>query len=356
MINFLKKLLVLTLFIGITLAGGSYTYFQIYINKPHGPKQTTKFSVQKGDTLRPVLERLAALGALEHPTWLYLYARVKKMGAIQHGDYSYEGPKSPLELLQVLKDGAIKLSQFTIPEGFNRWQIKEMLVQKGWLKANDFEKLCDDSEFLAAEGIPGPNCEGYLFPETYTFAQGVVPKTLFQTMFAQYKKTFASISSGKDAPLGLNQRELTTLASIVEKETGSSGERSRIACVFYNRMQAKPAWRLETDPTVIYAATLAEPGFDGNIKRRHLRELKHPYNTYLTKGLPPGPIASPGKKALQAVFEPETCPYFFFVSKNNGAHQFCETLDCHNANVQRWQINYFKSKKAKTEKKNTPPN
>ncbi|MDP7039915.1 MAG: endolytic transglycosylase MltG [Myxococcota bacterium] len=360
MFDLLKKILIFTLFIGITLAGISYTQFEIYINKPHGPKKTLHFKIAKGQTLKPVLAQIEKLGAIEHPEVLYLYARTQKMGALQHGDYEFKSPQTPLEILKLLERGAIKLEQFTIPEGLNRWQIRDILVGEGWLKAKTFKELCDNKGFLKQAGIPGPNCEGYLFPETYTFARGVSAKKIFNTMFALYKKTYAETQKGHNPPMSFNQLQLTTLASIVEKETGASGERKRIACVFYNRMQAKPTWRLETDPTVIYAATLAEPGFDGNLKRRHLRELKHPYNTYLNKGLPPGPIASPGKKALEAVFEPEVCPYYFFVSKNNGAHQFCETLDCHNANVKKWQIDYFqkpakKLKPKKLRKKNILP-
>ena len=352
MFSFLKKIFLFSVFIGIALGAVAYTQFNIYLHKPHGPKKTLQFKIDKGQTLKPLLSQLETLGAIEHANILYRYARIKKMGALQHGDYVFESPKSPLEVLNMIERGATKFEQFTVPEGLNRWQIKDILVRGHWLQAKEFEQLCDDQTFLKNAGIPGPSCDGYLFPETYTFASGVSAKTIFNTMFNLYKKTYQQVQQGKSPPMPFSQLQLTTLASIVEKETGASGERKRIACVFYNRMLAKPAWRLETDPTVIYAATLDEPGFDGNLKRRHLRELKNPYNTYLNKGLPPGPIASPGKKALEAVFEPETCPYYFFVSKNNGVHQFCETLDCHNANVQKWQVDYFQKSPAKVEIKN----
>ena len=147
--------------------------------------------------------------------------------------------------------------------------------------------------------------------------------------------------------MNLDDLQFTTLASIVEKETGAAKERPRIACVFYNRMKESPPWRLETDPTVIYAATLADPNFDGNIKRSHLRTFDHPYNTYKRRGLPPGPIASPGRAALEAVKSPSDCGDFFFVSMNNGEHVFCPTYDCHKAAVQKWQIEYFRNKRRK---------
>jgi UPF0755 protein len=146
-------------------------------------------------------------------------------------------------------------------------------------------------------------------------------------------------------PLHLESRALVTLASIVEKETGSPQDRGRIACVFYNRLRAKPTWRLDSDPTVIYAATIADPNFDGNLKREHLRGLESPYNTYRITGLPPGPIANPGKAALAAVVQPEECRDFFFVSMNNGQSIFCPTLTCHNEAVKKWQVDYFHQKK-----------
>ena len=342
MIRLFRKLLIVLAFITIPLAGVSYFQCQIFLTSPYGIKQTIRFNVSKGQTLKPVLEKLESLGALQHASALYFYARIKEIGRIQHGNYEFETPKSPLEILELLEKGAIELTRFTVPEGLNRWQIRTILVDGGWLSKDTFDLLCDDKDFLTTANIPGPTCDGYLFPETYIFASGVSPKTIFETMFSLYKKTYVEIAQNFRPPISLNQLELTTLASIIEKETGSSGERARIACVFYNRMLAKPSWRLETDPTVIYAATLSDPHFDGNLKREHLRSLNNPYNTYMHKGLPPGPIASPGKKALQAAFQPETCPYYFFVSKNNGAHQFCETLDCHNTNVKKWQVDYFK--------------
>lgn len=134
------------------------------------------------------------------------------------------------------------------------------------------------------------------------------------------------------------------MASIVEKEAGVAEERAHIACVFYNRMVGKPAWRLQTDPTVIYAATLADPNFDGNLKYKTLHHLASPYNTYRVYGLPPGPIANPGRRAFEAVAQPSVCKDYFFVSSNNGHHVFCPTLECHNSAVKKWQVDYFRAR------------
>jgi len=223
--------------------------------------------------------------------------------------------------------------------------VRDLLAAQGWVDAPTFERLCDDAAFLGEHGIPGPTCEGYLFPETYTFAREVPATTIFATLFSMFKKELAAATAGGSGPMSLSPRELTTLASIVEKETGAADERPRIACLFYNRLRAKPPWRMETDPTVIYAATLADPSFDGNLKAYHLRQLDNPYNTYKRYGLPPGPIANPGRGAFAAVVHPSECSDFFFVSMNNGRHAFCPTLECHNEQVQKWQIDYFRRKR-----------
>lgn len=316
--------------------------FDAYLDRPSGGDATSTFEVKRGATIKPIFDRLAADGVLERPRWLYWYARMVGMTEIRAGRYQITAQQSPLEIAQLLQRGQVRMATFTLAEGLNRWQVRDTLVKAGWLTANEFDALCDDPRFLKKNGIPGPTCDGYLYPETYKLARGVAPEVVLGTMFAAHREAFAEATKNGRGPLGLGHRELVTLASIVEKETGAAEERPHIACVFYNRLSARPVWRLDTDPTVIYAATLTDPAFDGNLKREHLRKLNHPYNTYKNTGLPPGPIASPGKAALLAVVEPSRCRDFFFVSKNNGTHKFCPTLDCHNRAVQKWQIDYFR--------------
>lgn len=302
-------------------------------------------TVPPGATLRPILDELHRRGVLEHPTLLYAYARATGQTAIKTGEYDIGAEHSPRQILAMLRQGRVALVPITLAEGLNRWQVRDLLARQGWMEAATFDRLCDDADFLARHEIPGPTCEGYVFPETYRFARGVSPETLFAETFATYRRALAEATASGRGPLDLGERELVTLASIVEKETGDPSERPRIACLFYNRLQAKPPWRLQTDPTVIYAATLADPRFDGNLKRYHLREMDHPYNTYLRPGLPPGPIANPGRAALHAVVQPATCSDFFFVSMNNGRHVFCPDLPCHEAAVQKWQVEYFRRRR-----------
>ena len=314
------------------------------LNTPVGGTATAVVTVKRGTTLRPVLDELQQRGVLASPTILYAFARLKHTTSIRTGQYEVHADQNPRTVLTMFVEGRVMLEAFTVPEGLNRWQVRDLLVSAQWMTSEQFESLCDDKKLLANHQIPGPSCEGYLFPETYKFARGVPPAQILQTMFAAYKRELAAATAGGVGPMGLGERQFVTLASIVEKETGSPVERPHIACVFYNRLRAKPAWRLETDPTVIYAATLADPHFNGNLTRAHLRTLENPYNTYKVYGLPPGPIASPGRAALDAVAKPSACADYFFVSSNNGQHIFCPTLDCHNKAVQKWQVEYFRHK------------
>ncbi len=302
------------------------------------------FTVKRGATLRQVVEELSTQGVIDSPRRLYWYGRLARLTQVRAGEYELTPQDTAHTLLDKLQSGRVRTEQFQVIEGHNRWQVRAALAAARWMAPAEFDRLCDNQAFLDAHEVPGPSCEGYLYPDTYTFARGLAPDAIFGAMFALFHKNFRAATLEGTGPLGLGMRELVTLASIVEKETSAEEERPRVACVFYNRLKAK-TWSLDTDPTVIYAATLADPSFDGNIKRSHLRTFEHPYNTYRNKGLPPGAIANPGRKAFDAVVKPAACPDFFFVSMNNGRHVFCPTLACHEQAVQEWQVRYFQRPK-----------
>lgn len=344
----MKKLLGWVVVLGVLAAAGAgFVYRRIvtHAETSLGLSAPLTVNVKRGQSLKSIIDELANQGVWQEPNLVYYYARLKKVPGPRTGEYLVVPDDSPKTVLEKLAAGRVKTEQFAVIEGHNRWQVRDSLARARWMTAAEFDRLCEDTGFLAKHQIPGPTCEGYLFPDTYTFARGLAPEAVLGTMFAMFHKVFTRATETSKGPLAFDMQRFVTLASIVEKETGAKEERPRIACVFYNRLQAKPMWRLETDPTVIYAATLSDPKFDGNIKRSHLRELKHPYNTYHVFGLPPGPIANPGRAALTAVANPMTCGDFFFVSRNDGTHIFCPTLDCHNKAVTEWQINYFRKKK-----------
>lgn len=312
------------------------------VHTPLGGDLAVVIEVSHGARLRPVLDQLGQAKVLRAPWAVYLYARAWRIANVRSGLYTISASQSPREILAILREGRVLMQSITVAEGLNRWQIRALMVGKSWMTAAQFDALCDDKAFLAENHVPGPSCEGFLYPETYKFARGTPAKDIFVAQFAAYRRQMARARAAAKTPVPLNELEFATLASIVEKETGAPEERPRIACVFYNRLKAKPKWKLETDPTVIYAATLQDPNFNGNITRWHLHKMQSPYNTYQVVGLPVGPISSPGAGALAAVANPVPCEDFFFVSKNHGRHQFCPTLACHLAAVKRYQVDYFR--------------
>ncbi|MEC9464799.1 MAG: endolytic transglycosylase MltG [Myxococcota bacterium] len=340
------RLLVVLTIASAALAGAAYHWVEGQMAATGEVRpEPVMLTIAPGTSFRGALSQLHEAGLLADIELAYYWARLREKSSIRSGTYRFSGGESAAEVLGILNVGRVVTERLTIAEGLNRWQIRDLLVAQGWMDGPTFDRLCDDASLLEKYAIPAHSCEGFLFPETYTLARGLAPAKIFSLLLQTYRAYVDELLEAGQGPLNLNELEFVTLASIVEKETGAAHERPRIACVFYNRLKAKPAWRLETDPTVIYAAILEDPNFDGNIKRYHLRKMENPYNTYRNFGLPPGPIASPGKAALAAVQAPSACEDFFFVSKNNGEHIFCPTLSCHQKAVQTWQIDYFRKKR-----------
>jgi UPF0755 protein len=208
-------------------------------------------------------------------------------------------------------------------------QIAAAFGRDNWVDPDKFLALCRDASFIRSLGIEAPTLEGYLFPETYALVRGEVSEqSLVTRMVRHFDQVWKALD--KPDPLPLDRHQLVTLASIVEKETGNGEERPIIAGVFYNRLHKK--MRLQSDPTTIYGLA----NFNGNLTRKDLHTAT-PYNTYVIHGLPPGPICNPGRASLEAVLHPAEVDYLYFVSRNNGSHQFSATLEEHNRAVHRYQ-------------------
>ena len=235
----------------------------------------------------------------------------------------------PLEILAKLTRGDILTHPVTIPEGLTREQIAELLSGKGLGNRERFMKLTEDPVLVNKYGIQGETLEGYLYPDTYQFARGLSARSVIETMVNRFWQLVGPLKKRAkevNMPIG----EVVILASIVEKETGRSGERPIIASVFLNRLKRR--MRLDSDPTVIYGLK----NFNGNLTRKDLAKPT-PYNTYLIRGLPPGPIANPGIASIKAVLYPAGTDFLYFVSKNDGSHYFSKTLAEHNEAVWKYQ-------------------
>lgn len=252
---------------------------------------------------------------------------------IKAGEYLLSSSMTPAKILSVLTRGKVYLYKITIPEGYNIFQLAEVVEAAGFGSKEDFIKAVKDDELLAKEAIKDDieTFEGYLFPDTYSFPRGVKHSEIIRVMLERFKSVYKDEWKKRTEEIGFTIHEVITLASIIEKETGDTSERPIISSVFHNRLKKK--MRLETDPTVIYGIK----NFDGNLTKKHLRE-KTPYNTYKIKGLPPGPIANPGAKSIEAALYPADTDYIFFVSKRDGTHKFSTNIKDHINSVRKYQL------------------
>jgi len=288
------------------------------------------FFVRQGSNLKEVAGELKSREIINNKPLFLLWARVMGYSRnIKAGEYRLNAGMAPLKLLRILSRGAIITHPVTIPEGFTVKQIGDLLEKKGLVNRDEFFALTCDPDIARRYGISGPGLEGYLYPDTYHFGRGLTSISVIDVMVRRFKEVYSQ-SQEKAEQSGMTMEKVVTLASIVEKETGLGKERPLIASVFLNRLNKR--MRLESDPTVIYGLK----GFDGNLKRKHLKEHT-PYNTYVIRGLPPGPIANPGREAIKAVLYPAKTDFLYFVSKNDGSHCFSKTLSEHNRAVEIYQ-------------------
>jgi len=249
---------------------------------------------------------------------------------IRAGEYELSPSMLPWEVLKKLASGRVIQHMVTIPEGYNIYQIADTLAKEGLVKKQEFLDRAFDQDIISSLGVEGSSLEGYLFPDTYEFWRDMQAEDVLRKMTNRFKKIYSQKYAEEAERQGLSMREIVTLASIIEKETGIPGERRLISAVFHNRLRR--GMPLQADPTVIYGIR----DFNGNLTRKDL-ETPGPYNTYLNAGLPPGPITNPGRAAIAAVLEPAPDDYLYFVSKNDGTHQFSRNLTEHNQAVARYQ-------------------
>jgi UPF0755 protein len=298
------------------------------------PKEKTGeekvFVVRTGLSLKEITSELQQRQLIKNETLFMLWARLMGYSRqIKAGEYALSPTMSPVEILEKLRRGIIMTHPVTIPEGFNMEQIAVLLEGKGLVEKEAFLGLAREPATVSRLGLSGPSLEGYLYPDTYHFGRDVSTISILETMVNRFWEVVGPYTASLEKT-GLEMEEVVILASIVEKETGLAKERPAIASVFLNRL--KRGMRLASDPTVIYGLD----GFDGNLTKDDLSK-KTPYNTYVIRGLPPGPIANPGLESIKAVIFPDETDYLYFVSKNDGSHYFSKTLSEHNRAVETYQ-------------------
>ena len=249
---------------------------------------------------------------------------------IKAGEYQLSTGLRPGELLNKIIRGEVRLHQITFPEGYTLKRMAKLLEASMLVNAQRFIAAATDPPFVRSLDIPATSLEGYLFPDTYRFARGLPVETVLRSFVTMFNQHFGPVQEEQARKLGFTRHQVVILASVVEKETAAAEERPLIAGVFLNRLRRRI--RLQSDPTVIYGLR----NFDGNLTRAHLQK-DTPYNTYTRRGLPIGPICNPGAASIQAVLNPTSTPYLYFVAKKDGTHHFSTNLVEHNAAVLRHQ-------------------
>ncbi|MEO5656515.1 MAG: endolytic transglycosylase MltG [Nitrospiria bacterium] len=303
-----------------------------FLAAPPGSSHTVRtFDIADDEPMGQVAMRLERAGLIRNRVYFMLFGRLTgSERALKPGEYALSAAMRPLDILGRFRRGTVILHPVTIPEGSTARQIASRLSAAGLAEADEFLRLVNSLEFIGSLGLDLSSLEGYLFPDTYHFARRTPVEAIARRMVDRFRSEFPPQWDARGAKLGLSRHQVVTLASIIEKETAASFERPLISAVFHTRLRKRMP--LQSDPTVIYPILK----FDGNLRKVDLIR-DSPYNTYRRRGLPPGPIANPGRAALEAALYPAPVDYLFFVSKNDGTHQFSRSLREHNAAVDRYQ-------------------
>lgn len=340
----LKKLLLAFLALLIIGAGtlfAAQAWLKSTIKQSHTHNAAKKIITFKPGTgsseIIATLQREGVLAsALPTKLWLRFFADNQKFKA---GDYEFASPITPLEVINKLVKGDVATRSFTIPEGYNQWDIARILGSLQGLKQPPLADpdaaltLLKNTSLIADLDPAAKDLEGYLFPDTYEFTTTTTREQLVEAMVKRFRKVYTPELQQRAAALGWNARRVVTFASLIEKEAKVDAERELISSVYHNRLQRGE--RLACDPTVIYAALLIGK-YRGKIYRSDL-DRPSPYNTYMFPGMPPGPIASPGKRSLMAALNPAQSDYLYFVvdvTKNDGSHKFSVSSTDHDRAVQ----------------------
>ncbi|MBU1205697.1 MAG: endolytic transglycosylase MltG [Proteobacteria bacterium] len=327
--------------IGVVFSATGYVHFLV---PPSWERHSKVVTIQAGMGFRDIARILEENGIVRDRRSFYLLARMEEViPKVKAGEYEMNTGMTPGMVLSKLMRGDVIKYPITIPEGFNLFQIGEVLHHAGVCSKKDFMEKVKDSSLVASLGLEGDNLEGYLFPDTYNFPKGLGEELAIRQMVARFKNVYTSLAKRAEQ-LGLSRKDVVILASMIEKEAADDQERRLIAAVFHNRLQRGMA--LQSDPTAVYGLKTRKAKNEKITKRDLLQ--KTPYNTYQISGLPKGPIANPGFKSLYAVLYPADVSYLYFVSKNDRTHYFSHTLDEHNRAVAKYQRRSKRDLKKKT--------
>ena len=337
----MKRALLILVTLLVLAAGAFGAWLLIGAERPYkgydGPERFVEIPPGAGPA--SIGRRLAESGIIhDQLSFRVALARSGQARRLQAGEYRFDRPMNTREVIDKIARGDVFLRPITFPEGLTVRQMAEIYERDGGGKKADFLNAARTGALIHDIDSTADDLEGYLFPDTYTLPRRATADQLVQRMVTAFRDVLTPELVQRAAARGWSVRQLMTLASLVEKETAKPGERPVVAAVYSNRL--KIGMGMQCDPTVIYALERAGK-YTGNLTRDDLR-FDSPYNTYKYAGLPPGPIASPGRASIEAAASPADVPYLYFVSRNDGSHVFSATLEEHNRNVFEYQVKPFR--------------
>ena len=316
----------ITLFLVVTAAVGGWAAWVVHA--PVTPPANTSLLLHSGYSTRRIAAELKKAGVIRNELAFRIWHWAHPKPSLKAGEYRFERAATLPQVYGRIARGDIYFHVVTIPEGYTMFDIAQAMEDAGLGSASDFLRVAETQTQLVSDFAPeAKSLEGYLFPNTYQFTRTQSLEEMAAEMVHQFRQVAQQIGLSADVP------RVVTMASIVEKETAAAEERPRVASGYYNRLGLKMA--LDADPSVIYAEQLTVT-YSGSLHHADLA-VKSPYNTYRFAGLPPGPIANPGKSALEAAMHPDRTNFLYFVSDGNGHHRFARNLEEHNRNVNAYR-------------------
>ena len=339
---------VLLLAFGAFLSAFIFMGWRVFVRPLDIPGESLILDVPQGLGFYGLAEELERKRVIPSAWDMKIMVWARGKPSLLRGEYEIMSGSALWSLFQNIIKGREREFLVSFPEGFNIYEMGELLKRHNWPAVEDFLRIARDGrladKLLSQKGLS--SFEGWLFPGSYRLRKYMAGEVLIEAMVDEFLKVYsmAREAGGSSYPLTarLSQREKVTLASLVEKETGQAKERPLIAGVFYNRLAQ--GMKLQTDPSILYALYLVKGfGIEKNIRKRDIL-FPSPYNTYVIKGLPPGPIANPGAESLKAVFSPLKSDFLYFVSRNDGSHKFSKNLKEHQKAVYKYQIKPFRKK------------
>ena len=323
----------ITIIIGIVLAISVISFIYLTFSAPSTSQRTQNviLEIPKHAGLKDIAFKLESAGVIKSHNLFILSVLLRgDKNKLKAGEYEFKPGDSLNLIIEKLVMGDVIVRKITIPEGYTINEIAVLLERDGVMSKEAFLEKAHSGE-LAKEllGDRFTSFEGYLFPDSYSYKKGIAPEELIRIMVSKFKEIYKPLRA-KSGELDLTDREIVTLASIIEKETGNASERPLVSAVFYNRLIL--GMRLESDPTVIYGMS----SFDGNLRKKDLT-IETEYNTYVIFGFPPGPISNPGKGSLESALNPAHVNYPYFVSRGDGTHEFSSNYTDHRRAVTEYQ-------------------